>query len=143
MFKVLIVDDSETSLAVLQALCESIGLTCEMARDPDEACALIEANPTRFDIVLLDNYYIPTGPGVDQDTPTISLIEEGLVKIREIFPGFLVGISGDLGTRDGFLIKGVDYFLNKPISADSIERMCDAAREEFAYRRRLAREQSQ
>ena len=128
MLKVLIVDDSETFLAVWQALCESIGLTCEMARDPDEACALIEANPTGFDIVLLDNYYTSPGPGVDQDAPTISLVEEGLFQIRDIFPGFLVGISGDAATRDGFVAEGVDYFLHKPITADSIREMCNAAR---------------
>ena len=128
MFNVLIVDDSELTLAVVKALCESIGLTCTTAPEPNEACELIESNPSAFDIVLLDNYYIPTGPGADGNTPSISLVEEGLFQIREIFPGFLVGISGNAATREGFVAEGVDYFLHKPITKDSIREMCNSAR---------------
>ena len=128
MFNVLIVDDSELTLAVVKALCESIGLTCTTVSEPNEACELIESNPSAFDIVLLDNYFSPSWLGADGNTPSVSVVAEGLFKIRELFPGFLVGSSGDAAVRDGFVAEGADYFLHKPITADSIREMCDAAK---------------
>lgn len=109
--EVLIVDDEESVRSVSASLLQRRGFGVVVARDGQEAAAILAAAPNRFTLVLLDL----TMPGMDGEATFLTL--------REINPALRVvlmsGYSESEVTRM-FEGHGIAGFLQKPFRAEEM-----------------------
>ncbi|MEX2214075.1 MAG: response regulator [Phycisphaeraceae bacterium] len=106
---ILIVDDNIQNVELLQAYLESLPCRILTAYDGVEAMALIEASPTRPDLVLLD-IMMPKMSGFE----VCKKIKEDLAT-RSILV-LIVTALNELGDIERGVDAGTDDFLTKPVN---------------------------
>ncbi|CAN5481878.1 ATP-binding protein [soil metagenome] len=119
--KILVVDDNATNRTVLQAMLGHLGVVCGLAHDGHEAVALWETSP--WDAILMDIHM----PGMDG-------LEAGrIIRAREAAQGRsrtpILAVTASVLTHetDRYLAAGMDGFVAKPIAAQRLVEVLDAA----------------
>jgi CheY-like chemotaxis protein len=119
---VLVVDDEEILLALLRRLLERAGWQVACARDGDEALRLLEADPGRFDVAILDVGVPPRGA------------LPALRALRALRPDLAVVLTSGTGPDPRLreaLREGRSVFVAKPFSPGDLDRalasVCTAA----------------
>lgn len=110
---VLVADDEELVRSATHRVLEHAGLQVVSAADGEEAVRLFTAEPSRFDVVILD-----------LDMPGLNG-EEVLERLRELDPGARVLISSgylDQVREDALRGAGIDGILDKPYDSLTLLR---------------------
>jgi len=109
---VLVIDDEPMVARVARRLLECHGLTAEIADCGQEAMARLTADPTGFDVVLLDL----SMPGMSGT--------EVLRRLREELPNVGVILSSGYGPEaiQDELRMGREAFLSKPYTSAELDR---------------------
>ncbi|MBF0559506.1 MAG: response regulator [Nitrospirae bacterium] len=108
--RAVVVDDSQLSLSIIEAMAESIGLNVKSFDHPVDALKYIEANPV--DMVLTD-FIMPEMNG-------IALVKE-VRKIYEDIPIIMITvIDNDQALKNEALISGATDFLTKPFDESEL-----------------------
>ena len=98
--EILILDDQADVADPLRRLLERLGYRARALTRPEEALALIRAEPGRFSALLTD-WHMPSMTG-----------QEAMARARALDPALLVILStGSLGSRT---VDGFDAVLQKP-----------------------------
>ena len=121
--RVLVVEDSETNLEVARAMLAHHGITPRFASDGFEAVRQVEADA--FDLIFMDCMM----PGIDgyETVRRIRRIEAALLRERA---ATIVALTANVGDSDvqQCLAAGMDDFIAKPVSLQTIGRALDAWR---------------
>jgi DNA-binding response OmpR family regulator len=120
-FRALIVDDDESICEVLRDLADSLGHTCDMARDVQSARGYI--NSQKYDYIILDL-------SIPMSLPRLSDPSHGLGFIRDIHTSStnsttpIIAMSGQSSRRQAFetYSLGAVSFVDKPF--DNYEHCC-------------------
>ena len=110
--RILVVEDNAVNVAVARAYLSSAGATCEVSRNGEEALARIQREP--FDLVLMDLRM----PGLDGAEVTQRL-RAGSVLV----PIVAMTASVRPEDRERCMRAGMDDFLSKPITPESLARV--------------------
>jgi len=125
--RVLIVDDDTANLAALARALGKEGIECATAEDGVDALAMLQADPGRFDVLLLDRMMprmdglellrrIKSSPGL-KSLPVI--LQTALTSSEEIMEG---------------LQAGAFYYLTKPLSQKLVVAVVRTAASDYARR---------
>ena len=109
--RVLVADDSETTLQFVSIALNAMGIQCTQARSGEEAVAL--ARLERFDLILMD-VRMP-GMGGTQAMKTIRQEQGGAHLVIVAFTG-----DGDLGGNSRLLDQGFSSVLTKPVTVEGL-----------------------
>lgn len=128
--KLLIVDDDEFIRSVTQEVLESVGYSVEVSEDGLSAWAKIDADPFRFNLILLDKNM----PGLDG----VGLLKR--IKSDDRFKELpVIMLTGDNQQQDivECLAEGAYYYLTKPSAEDVLKRVINNALNDFRKNREL------
>lgn len=128
--RILIVDDDEFIRSLTQEVLQHSGYAVDAAGDGLDAWEKIDADPSRFDLMLLDKHM----PGLDG----IALLKriKGDERFREL-P--VIMLTGDTGERDIIegLAAGAYYYLTKPSTEPVLNLVIKNALTEVRQKREL------
>ncbi len=113
--RVLVVDDSPVNLLICQHILEREGATVSTARDGREAVERLRADPSGFDLVLMDVHM----PGLDGNAATRLI--RGELGLRSL-PVVALTASGLVAERQGAFEAGMNDFIGKPFDAERLVR---------------------
>ena len=110
---ILVVDDVGSNRRLLGRMLRNRGHTVEEANDGQVAVSMVEEDPSRYDLILMD-HQMPTMSGPDA-AHAIKQIGGVTAKI--------VGVTGNLLPEDihHFEERGADFVLPKPLKIDQLE----------------------
>ncbi len=109
-FQILVAEDNPTNRKVIQKILERAGHTCVLARDGEEALAMIDKR--EFDALVLD-MNMPGMPGTDV-ARMYRLMRDG----RKRMPIIMFSADATREAREESLASGADDFLSKPIRVE-------------------------
>ncbi|MDR1686541.1 MAG: response regulator [Desulfovibrio sp.] len=115
-FRVLIVDDMDTNLAVAEGLLAPYRMKITACRSGEDALALIEAGP--YDLVLMD-HMMPGMDGVETTRAVRAMPEE---RCRTM-PVIALTANAVSGVREMFLENGFNDFLAKPVEVPKLDAL--------------------
>jgi CheY-like chemotaxis protein len=110
-----VVDDSPVNLLICQHILEREGATVSTARDGREAVERLRADPSGFDLVLMDVHM----PGLDGNAATRLI--RGELGLRSL-PVVALTASGLVAERQGAFEAGMNDFIGKPFDAERLVR---------------------
>lgn len=110
VFQILVAEDNPTNRKVIQKILERAGHVCVLARDGEEALALIDKR--EFDALVLD-MNMPGMPGTDV-ARMYRLMRDG----RKRMPIIMFSADATRDAREESLASGADDFLSKPIRVE-------------------------
>ena len=108
--RILLVDDEETTLAVIGELLELMGYRVEAATDGQEALAAFVREPERFDIVISD---------VSMGRMSGLTLAESVLQTRPGMP-VLILTGDEAQARKEAAGLGISSFVQKPVSIDRL-----------------------
>jgi DNA-binding NtrC family response regulator len=108
--RILLVDDEETTLAVIGELLELMGYRVEAATDGQEALAAFVREPDRFDIVISD---------VSMGRMSGLTLAESVLQTRPGMP-VLILTGDEAQARKEAAGLGISSFVQKPVSIDRL-----------------------
>jgi len=113
--KVLLVDDNEINREVALALLEPFEMQIETAADGKEALELVQKK--KYDLVFMD-HFMPVMDGVEAAKKIRLLDGEYYQKLP------VIALTADAvqGVKEEFIAAGMNDFISKPISMDSITK---------------------
>ncbi len=108
--RILIVEDDYFSRFLMQELCGSLGVTCEVAADGQQCLDLLHSGPADFDLVLMD-VHMPKVSGLEATAKIRQDPDSGLRDIP------IVAVTADRHwhERDHYEAAGFDSVLPKPV----------------------------
>ncbi|MDR2124849.1 MAG: response regulator [Desulfovibrio sp.] len=115
-FRVLIVDDLETNLAVAEGLLAPYGMKTTTCRSGEDALARLEADS--YDLVLMDHMM----PGMDGVETTRAVRAMPGERFRTM-PVVALTANAVSGMREMFLANGFNDFLAKPIEVPKLDAL--------------------
>ncbi|MDR2603782.1 MAG: response regulator [Desulfovibrio sp.] len=115
-FRVLIVDDMETNLAVAEGLLAPYGMKITACRSGEDALARIEADA--YDLVLMD-HMMPGMDGVETTRAVRAMPDE---RCRTM-PVVALTANAVSGMREMFLENGFNDFIAKPIEVPKLDAL--------------------
>ena len=116
--RVLLVEDNQLNQMVGQALLEGMGLTVEIAGDGEQAIAMLDAAPDRFDAVLMDVQM----PVMDGYTATRALRKK---PSTAGLPIIAVTANALEAERQHCLDAGMNDYVSKPIDPDQLRAVLE------------------
>ncbi|MGA3174104.1 MAG: response regulator [Syntrophorhabdales bacterium] len=108
--RILLVDDEETTLAVIGELLELMGYRVEATTDGQEALAAFVREPERFDIVISD---------VSMGRMSGLTLAESVLQTRPGMP-VLILTGDEAQARKEAAGLGISSFVQKPVSIDRL-----------------------
>ena len=133
---ILVVDDEPISLEMLIENLAEEGYEVHAAADGAAAWRLIEADPQRFDAILLDRM-MPDMDGIE----ILRRVKEHPL-MADVPVIMQTGMTADTDVAEG-LRAGAYYYLTKPFSADTLLAIVSAAVTDFREHRELQKEARQ
>ena len=115
--RILVVEDNSINRVVIQRMLERLGHSVEMATDGDTAIRCVQEIP--FDLLLMD----VNMPGVDGLQATRQI--RSLPSIHASVPIIALTASAMVNDRRDCLEAGMNDYLSKPISMDSLRLVID------------------
>jgi CheY-like chemotaxis protein len=115
---ILVVDDDESVRIIMRSSLESFGFRVSAVEGGAEALALAGSSPDRFDLALIDMQM----PGLDGS--------KTIAALRRMHPSLpIVGASGfaTAQNREEAAANGIQHFLEKPFSVETLVRTVHAA----------------
>ena len=112
--KILVVDDDPASRLVAESMLQKFGHTVRAVQDGKQALACLAEEP--FDVVLMDVQM----PGMDGIEATKSIRKVDLRCRSGRLPVIAVPSFVGVGDRERFLAAGMDGYVSKPVSMDSL-----------------------
>lgn len=110
--KVLIVDDDETSRILMKMICTKLNMTCELAKDGQEAIRAVEER--YCDLILMDIQM----PEVDGAEALLTIREKQGMNGRRT-PVIAVTAYAMWGDKEKFLNMGFDGYISKPVEFEN------------------------
>ncbi len=135
MNKILVVDDSRVARLSLRGHLEPAGYFVEMAEDGAQALKMLEDNPQRYSVVLLDR----TMPGMDGIDVLIHIKKHETLKTMPVI--MQTARDSDKEIREG-LKAGAYYYLTKPYGHDTLLIIVGAAIADYKKYKSLNEETS-
>jgi CheY-like chemotaxis protein len=118
--RVLVVEDNEVNALVVQGMLETMGVNAELAVNGQKA--LESMGQTRFDLVLMD-CQMPVLDG--WQATRLWRARETRLRQRERMPIVALTASAAAGERERCLAAGMDDYLSKPFTRDSLAAIVD------------------
>ncbi|MEM9705154.1 MAG: ATP-binding protein [Pseudomonadota bacterium] len=119
--RVLIVEDNTINQMVVQRFLQTLGASYATAENGKEAVELLLADPSAFDVVLMDKH-MPVMDGIEA-TKTIRMQPDPIGSL----PVIACTADAMTGEREGLLANGFNDFLSKPIRLESLAAALNAA----------------
>lgn len=127
---VLIVEDSTTERIYLETQLNTLGHLYQSVKNGKEAVDIISANPTRFDMVLMDRM-MPVMDGLK----AVKFIKNTL-GLRDLPIIMITAADSPEELQDG-LAAGIFYYLSKPVQPTTFNAVISAVSREVSQRRIL------
>ena len=113
---VLVAEDNEANQQLMKIMLERIGLSCEIAKNGDEAikffiAAHVDKSMQKFDLILMD----VNMPKLDGIGATNALLKLEALHNLEHTPIIALTANAVKGDKERFLEVGMDNYLSKPI----------------------------
>lgn len=113
---VLLVEDNLINIKVAHVMLTKLGLSFDIAMDGLEASAMLEKN--RYDLVLMDCQL----PGIDGYEATRRFRQREQEQQLPRTPVIALTANAMQGDRDACLLAGMDDYMSKPISINSLRQ---------------------
>jgi DNA-binding NtrC family response regulator len=110
---VLVVDDDETVGRFMRELLETWGLQAMYLHQPEAACELIRAEPSRFNVLITD-HSMPKISGTE--------LAQRIRQFHAELPIVLYSGHGDVVASDEAGTAGLSAILRKPIDPEELAR---------------------
>ena len=117
---VLLVDDEAFNLEILEELLDDYGIKTDSAENGREACELLQANPEKYQAVLLDRM-MPLMGGIEV---TQFMKQDARLRIIPVIMQTAKATRQDI--EEG-LEAGILYYLTKPFAKDELLSIVDTA----------------
>lgn len=117
---ILIVDDEELNLLLIKEFLASVECRISIAHDGQEALDLLLANPSDFDVILLDRMM----PNIDGIGVLVEIKQHSILKYCPVIMQTGMALSAEI--MEG-MAAGAYYYLTKPFDGDMLLSIIKAA----------------
>jgi CheY-like chemotaxis protein/two-component sensor histidine kinase len=114
--EIMLAEDVEVNREIVAAFLEDTGITITMAKDGHEALALFEADPSRYELILMD-MQMPEMDGLEATRRIRGL------KVPEARTVPIVAMTANVFREDvdACLASGMDDHIGKPVTSDGLK----------------------
>lgn len=130
---ILVVDDEELNLEIIKEILASLGCPITTAVDGETAWSILEQDPHRFDLVLLDRVM----PGID-GLEVLKCIKQHAV--MQDIPVILQTAKTEPEDIAEGIREGAYYYLAKPFEPTALEHIVQTALEDRRVKQELGKE---